>query len=218
MILYQGNWNTMTTIFFVASFLVPATTAISGRWIKVVRSIHAPVSFLTLAGVIYFGNVRSPVEFIIIACFATWCSIFWAIMGAGLSDPLKRSLEVLDSAKSGNLGARVVMNFDRQDELGMVTQGINALLDSVERVYNEDNVDISKDLSEVSAQQATAAEEISTSLEEIFECPQKIPIMLDLPIVWCNPQVIISKRLVLPCENCLNLLMIFPKPAQKHKR
>jgi len=72
MILYQGNWNTMTTVFFVASFLVPAITAISGRWIIIVRSIHAPLAFLTLAGVIYYGNVRSPSEFIILACFAIW--------------------------------------------------------------------------------------------------------------------------------------------------
>jgi len=90
-------------------------------------------------------------------------------MGAGLSDPLKRSLEVLERAKSGSLNARVVLNFDRQDEMGMLTQGINALLDSIENVYNEDNVEISKDLSEVSSHQAAASEEISSSLEEIFE-------------------------------------------------
>lgn len=168
MIWYQDKWNPMTTVFYVASFVVPTLTAILGRWFTLFRALHAPLAFGTLAGVVYFGDVRSPGEFGLVIAFAAWFAIYWAIMGAGLSDPLKRSLEVLAKAKSGDLGARVRLNFDRKDELGQVTRGINALLDTIERVYSSRNMEVSKDLATVSSRQAAAAEEISASLEELF--------------------------------------------------
>lgn len=58
-----------------------------------------------------------------------WFVIYWAIMGAGLSDPLKRTLEVLDQVKTGDLTPRIDLNFPRKDEMGRVVAGINAVLD-----------------------------------------------------------------------------------------
>ena len=46
-----------------------------------------------------------------------------------MSDPLKRTLEVLDQVKTGDLTPRVELNFPRKDELGRVVAGINAVLD-----------------------------------------------------------------------------------------
>ena len=62
-----------------------------------------------------------------------WFCVYWAIMGAGLSDPLKRFLEVLDKARGGDLSTRVVLNFPRRDELGRVADGINNLLTTLEQ-------------------------------------------------------------------------------------
>ncbi len=168
LIFYQGKWNTMVTVFFLASFLVPASTAIMGRWINIFKTLHAPLAFATLAGMLYYGEVRGLLEWVIIGGFTLWATIYWAIMGAGLSDPLKRMLEVLEKARAGDLSARVTLNFDRTDELGKVTRGINALLQQVDSVYSEQNAEISKDLVNISSQQAASSEEISSSLEEMF--------------------------------------------------
>jgi methyl-accepting chemotaxis protein len=47
-IFFQGRWNTAVSAACAASFLVPAATAILGRWILVLRVVHAPLAFLTL--------------------------------------------------------------------------------------------------------------------------------------------------------------------------
>ena len=129
MIYLKGTWTTSVWVWFLASFLVPATTAISGRWLNISKTIHAPLAFSTLAGLGYSGQIVGTTELLIIAGMNTWFVIYWAIMGAGLSDPLKRTLEVLDQVKTGDLTPRVDLNFPRKDELGRVVAGINAVLD-----------------------------------------------------------------------------------------
>jgi methyl-accepting chemotaxis protein len=129
MIYLKGTWTPMVWGWFLASFLVPATTAISGRWLNISKTLHAPLAFTTLAGLAYSGGVVGTTELLIVAGMNAWFVIYWAIMGAGLSDPLKRTLEVLDQVKTGDLTPRVVLNFPRNDELGRVVAGINTVLD-----------------------------------------------------------------------------------------
>jgi methyl-accepting chemotaxis protein len=129
MIYMKGTWTTAVWIWFLASFLVPATTAISGRWLNISKVIHAPLAYATLAGLGYSGKIVGTAELLIIAGMNAWFVIYWSIMGAGLSDPLKRTLEVLDQVKTGDLTPRVNLNFPRNDELGRVVAGINAMLD-----------------------------------------------------------------------------------------
>jgi methyl-accepting chemotaxis protein len=129
MIYLKGTWTPMVWVWFLATFLVPATTAISGRWLNISKTLHAPLAFATLAGLAYSGGIAGTTELLIVAGMNVWFVIYWAIMGAGLSDPLKRTLEVLDKVKTGDLTPRVELNFSRNDELGRVVAGINGVLD-----------------------------------------------------------------------------------------
>jgi methyl-accepting chemotaxis protein len=112
--------------------------------------------------------------------FLVWSVIYWAIMGAGLSDPLKRMLEMLDHVKSGKLDSRIVLNFPRRDELGRVTEGINAVLDTLEDVVinmktvidqvTTESHHLMKNVEQMSqgaAEQSAAAEETAASMEQM---------------------------------------------------
>jgi len=167
LICMKGDWTRQTTFLLILTFIVPAVTAISGRWIALSRFVHAPLAYLTLILLGYFGGIGSRLDWIILIGFNIWAGIYWAIMGAGLSDPLKRILEVLDRVKAGDLSARATLNFERRDELGRVTSGINAMLEEIERVFGSGYAESAAELSDVSARQAASVEEISSSLEEI---------------------------------------------------
>jgi methyl-accepting chemotaxis protein len=137
MIYLKGTWTPMVWVWFLATFVVPATTAISGRWLNIAKTLHAPLAFATLAGLAYSGGIVGTTELLIVAGMNVWFVIYWAIMGAGLSDPLKRTLEVLDQIKTGDLTPRVELNFPRNDELGRVVAGINAVLDRLSAMVND---------------------------------------------------------------------------------
>jgi methyl-accepting chemotaxis protein len=137
MIYLKGTWTPMVWVWFLATFVVPATTAISGRWLNIAKTLHAPLAFATLAGLAYSGGIVGTTELLIVAGMNAWFVIYWAIMGAGLSDPLKRTLEVLDQIKTGDLTPRVELNFPRNDELGRVVAGINAVLDRLSAMVND---------------------------------------------------------------------------------
>ena len=130
MIYLKGTWTPTVWVWFIASFLVPATTAISGRWLNISKKIHAPLAYAVLFGLGYNGGIGGTIEFLILVGMNIWYVIYWSIMGAGLADPLKRSLEVLARVKTGDLTPRVKLNFPRKDELGRVADGINGVLDS----------------------------------------------------------------------------------------
>ncbi len=137
MIYSKGNWNGWVTVAMLLTFLAPATTAIAGRWSHKAQVVHAPLAYLTLGGLAYCGGVRSPMELTILAGFAGWYCVYWAIMGSGLSDPLKRMLEVLDRVRGGAFSTRVELNFPRRDELGRVAEGLNWLLEKLDRVMTD---------------------------------------------------------------------------------
>lgn len=133
MVYAKGQWNTWTTLWFLVTFLVPATTAILGRWFEGIKIWHAPLAYATLVNFAYQEGVGSGAEIAWLVGMNVWFCVYWAIMGAGLSDPLKRFLEVLDKARGGDLSTRVVLNFPRRDELGRVADGINNLLTTLEQ-------------------------------------------------------------------------------------
>ncbi|MDM8525645.1 methyl-accepting chemotaxis protein [Desulfococcaceae bacterium HSG8] len=133
----KGNWNNITISFCIASFIMPITTAILGRWFHIARRLHAPLAFSILVILGYFGGIRATSEFLIIIGLNIWFVIFWSIIGAGLSDPLKRMLEVLEKAAAGDLTQRVVLNFSRKDELGRVSDNVNTMLENLQKIVNE---------------------------------------------------------------------------------
>jgi methyl-accepting chemotaxis protein len=137
MIYSRDNWNGWVTVALLSTFLVPATTAIAGRWWHGAQVLHAPLAYLSLGGLAYSGGIGSARELTVLGGFTAWYCIYWAIMGSGLSDPLKRMLEVLGRARAGAFSARVQLNFPRQDELGRVSEGLNWLLDKLERVMTD---------------------------------------------------------------------------------
>jgi methyl-accepting chemotaxis protein len=134
MIYAKGNWTPLVSVLFLVTFLVPATTAILGRWFYAPKVVHPFLAYATLIVFGYFGGINQPLEFAMLAGLNAWFCIYWVIMGAGLSDPLKRMLETLDRARNGEFSARVELNFPRNDELGRVAQGFNWLLERLERV------------------------------------------------------------------------------------
>lgn len=133
----KGNWNSLVTVLFVVTFLVPATTAILGRWLHVAKVAHPFLAYATLLALGWSGGIGGVTELVILVGMNLWFCTYWAIMGAGLSDPLKRMLEVLDKARGGQFATRVVLNFPRRDELGQVAEGLNWLLEQLERVMND---------------------------------------------------------------------------------
>lgn len=164
----QGRWTPAVTVAFVLTFLVPATTAIAGIWSHAAKVIHAPAAYLTLVGLAYCGSVGSLGEWTVLVGMTTWYCVYWAIMGAGLSDPLKRMLEVLDRARAGEFAARVELSFPRRDELGRVTEGLNWLLDKLQRVMTDVT---GKAASVVSTTDGVTAvtEEMSKGVEQVSQ-------------------------------------------------
>ena len=79
-IFIKGAWTTAVWVWFLASFLVPATTAISGRWFNISKTLHAPLAFGTLIGLGYSGGIMGTVELLIIVAMNVWFVIYWAIM------------------------------------------------------------------------------------------------------------------------------------------
>ncbi len=132
----KGSWTSLVSIMFIASFLVPAITSILGKWSKSVKVVHAPLTYLILIVLGYVGNINQIGEIILVLAFIVWIGIFWYILGSGLSDPLKRMLEILDKIKNGDLTSKVILNFPRKDELGQVTEGINAMLDEINSIVS----------------------------------------------------------------------------------
>lgn len=158
MILYKGNWNTLVSIALVVTFILPSITAISGRWIIWMKYIHAPLSYATIVFLMIAGGVSSAIDFLILGGFILWSIIYWAIMGAGLSDPLKRMLEVLERVKEErDLTSRVALNFERTDELGRVSNGINSMLERMGAIVSK--------LQATASNLASSSEEMSATAE-----------------------------------------------------
>ena len=180
MIYYKGNWNSWITILFIITFLVPSTTAILGRWFETPKYLHAPFAYTTLIVLAYYGGINQFGDILMLVLYNIWFTVYWAIMGAGLADPLKRMLEVLDKVKTGDLSPRVVMNFPRRDELGRVTDGVNGVLDSIAEIISEiknasDQIAASADqlssssqtLSSTVTEQAATIQHTTTSIEKL---------------------------------------------------
>ncbi len=181
MILYKGNWSGAVTIIFILSFLIPATTAILGRWLIPLRYAHAPLAYATIIALMVAGRITSLIDFVILGGFIAWSIIYWTIMGAGLADPLKRMLELLDRVREErDLTSRVVLNFDRSDELGRVAEGINSMLERLGDIARKVQItasDLASSSEEMSAtaemfasnaqNQSATAEEITATVEEI---------------------------------------------------
>lgn len=149
----RGNWSTGVTVAFALTFLVPATTAILGRWFDWAKILHAPLAYVSLVLLAYCGNVSGLVDWTVIVLFNIWFCTYWAIMGAGLADPLKRLLEVLERVKAGELDTRVTLNFARNDELGRVAAGVNSMLDALSQKAAEAEAKAQRER-ELSARQA----------------------------------------------------------------
>jgi len=190
----KGNWNTLVTVFFAVTFVVPATTAILGRWWHAAKVVHPLFAYATLVAFGYSGGIGGTVEIVMLVGLNLWFCIYWAIMGAGLSDPLKRMLEVLDKARAGKFATRVVLNFPRRDELGQVAEGLNWLLEKLERVMNDvhgkaaevvsstDGVtavteEMTKGVQDVSERTGTiaaAAEEMATTIKRMADSTETV--------------------------------------------
>ena len=155
----KGGWDYRVTLALLATFAVPATTAILGRWFAPPRIVHPILAYSTLAVLAYVGGITGLAELGIILAMNVWFCVYWAIMGAGLSDPLKRMLEILEKAQSGSLSSRVTLNFPRRDELGRVSEGLNWLLDKLERVM--------KDVSHKAGEVVTSSGSVSTVTSEL---------------------------------------------------
>jgi methyl-accepting chemotaxis protein len=173
-IVYYTNqpWNRTLTICFLLTFLVPASTAITGRWFSLSKFIHAPLAYATLGLFAYYGNVTENIAWIMAGGMTLWYVIYWAIMGSGLSDPLKRMLEVLEKVKAGDKDSRVVLNFERDDELGRVAANINLMLDKLQEMYQTGNSEASQKLNDVSMRQASLAEQIAAEIKKMCEVTQ----------------------------------------------
>lgn len=161
MILYKGNWSPLITVLFALTFIIPSITAILGKWMDIVKVLHAPLAFLTLIVLGYYGGITGFYDILLIVLYNIWFTIYWCIMGAGLSDPLKRTLEVLDKVSNGDLQARVKLNFPRHDELGKVAIGLNAMLDSISQVVH--------DIEQASNQIESGANEFSSTSQTLAQ-------------------------------------------------
>jgi len=156
-ILYKSGWSADKTLLLGIAVLVPALSAVLGTYggpIKAFfRNFHAPIAYASLVPLGYSGSL-SGLDLIIIGVSVLWGIIYWCIMGAGLGDPLKRTLAVLDKVQNGQLNERVVLNFDRNDEMGKVIKGVNLMLDYLSDVMGNINKSI--------ATVATSAGQLST--------------------------------------------------------
>lgn len=161
MIHYQNRWNNTVIFCFVLTFLVPAATAILGRWFFLPKLLHAPFAFATLVLLAYTAGITQTADLIMLVLFNIWFVIYWAIMGAGLSDPLKRMLHVLQRVETGDLRPRVVLNFERKDEMGQVSAGINQVLDSL--------CSIVQDIQAASTQVSASAEQLSAASQSLAQ-------------------------------------------------
>ncbi len=180
-IYYKGNWNRDVTMVLALSVVIPVITSLLGRWSKWIRNIHAPLAYACDIGLLIAGKAYDIMDLIILGGVLTWAMIFWSIMGAGLSDPLKRMLHVLERVREDHdLTLRVLLNFSRNDELGRVSSGINnmleRLLEIVQKIQGtagnlaQSSEEMSKaaEMFALNAQnQSAVSEEITATVEQI---------------------------------------------------
>ena len=162
----KGTWNDTTTALFLLTVAVPATTAILGRWSRAARVLHPVATFATLVAFGYGSGIRSLAEVAMIVGFNVYFCACWAIMGAGLGDPLKRMLETLHKARSGDFSARVELNFPRKDELGQVADGLNWLLGQLQHVMS--------DVIDKAAEVVTSTNSVSTATTDMGKGIQEV--------------------------------------------
>lgn len=144
-VIYKGNWDIIKTCLLLLAVFVPVISAVMGTYGGVLKNFfkifHGPIAYVSLIPFGYYGSL-TLFDLLIIMVSVIWGIIYWCIMGAGLGDPLKRMLEVLDKIKNGDLRSRIILNFDRNDEIGKVVQGINSVLDLLNDVIGNINKNI----------------------------------------------------------------------------
>jgi methyl-accepting chemotaxis protein len=180
----KGNWNMSTTIALAATFAVPSVTAIAGRWYFTPKVLHPFLAYSTLIALGYLCGVNQPMELAILIGMNIWFCVYWAIMGAGLSDPLKRMLETIDKVRFGELSARVTLNFSRNDELGRVTEGLNWLLDKLQQVMNDvsakatEVVSTTEGVSAMTLQMTTGVEHVNQKSATIATAAEEMSVTI----------------------------------------
>jgi methyl-accepting chemotaxis protein len=162
----KGHWNDTVTILFLLTFAVPAATALLGRWSAAARVLHPWLAYTTLIALAYWGGIGGLSELGILVGMSFWFCIYWAIMGAGLNDPLKRMLETLHQARAGKFSSRVTLNFPRKDELGQVADGINWLLGQLDHVMS--------DVLDKTAEVITSTNGVSTATTDVGKGIQEV--------------------------------------------
>ncbi len=170
MIYFKDNWSPLISVLTLLTFIVPTVTAVLGTYGGMMsaffRKVHAPAAYLILLFLGYYGNIYRITELFMVGGFILWGSLFWCILGRGMADPLKRILEVIDKGKRGDLQDRVILNFERFDEIGCVADGFNRMINKIcsliEQVKNS-----SDKVNDSSESLASASEEINASLQEV---------------------------------------------------
>jgi methyl-accepting chemotaxis protein len=135
-IYYRNHLNKITMLLFILTFIGPAISVFIGTFIRIVGQFTHIVAFICLALFIVKGGLNNE-DFIILFLLTIWVVIFWMIVGAGLSDPLKRVLFALSEVERGNLKIRVRLISDRRDELGRLCLLTNKMIESLERSFAE---------------------------------------------------------------------------------
>ena len=133
---YKGHLNDLEIILFIMTFLAPAIVVIIGTFIPFIGQFTHIVAYFALGLFVYNAHL-DIFDFLLIGLLGLWIIIFWMIVGCGLSDPIKRILDVLNRVSHGDLDARVILKTERKDELGLLAGLTNEMIQRLKKRFNE---------------------------------------------------------------------------------
>lgn len=175
-VLYQGKWNSLSTITLAASLLGLAVNVVIGSKVgplKIISGLLHPVYAYTT--IIAFGIVSrvSMTDWLLATAFTIFGIIYWWIPSAGMSNAIRAVLNGIIIANEGDLNHRINLRVKRKDEIGMLAEDLNTFFSERQnfvRVLAEN----AKQLAATSQQLSGNAEEAAKSTRQVTKAIEEV--------------------------------------------
>ncbi|MDT3698887.1 MAG: methyl-accepting chemotaxis protein [Thermincola sp.] len=174
-VLYQGKWNSMSTIVLTVSLIGLIVNVILGSKVSALKSFSAilqPVwAYLTtiIFGVVSGISVR---DWLLALVFVVFGAVCWWIISAGMANALRSILNGIDLAVRDQ-SQRINLRIKRNDEIGILASKLNRFFDEREKylsvisehawVLDETSRDINTNF-QASSQ---ATEQVANAVEQV---------------------------------------------------
>ncbi len=177
-VLYQGKWNSLSTILLVISLGGLAINVVIGSKVKILKNfsgiLHPIWAYTTI---VLFGLVSglNMVDWILAAGFVVFGIIYWWIPSAGMSNAIRAILNGIVQANSGDTDARICLRVKRKDEIGMLAENLNSFFEERQNFIKmlQENAsqlaETSTELAKISDSSSAAFRQIAAAIDQVAQ-------------------------------------------------